>query len=172
MKTLKILLSCTIFLLVIGIVLLVTDIKRSSSESPYSPDINSDYYSGYDDVDPEIYPDHSDKNVMCKACNGHGENSYEVGGRNTCSVCNGKKWMPESEMLRRYNKWLKEEIECFWCNGTGLSYKARTIDPNDWILNAPPHYYDCKICQGKRKGTRKDLIKHFSGAEQFYGCDL
>lgn len=111
------------------------------------------------------------KIVDCQACGGSGENSYEEEGR-TCTVCNGKGKMAESEMLNRYNNWKKKVITCKLCNGTGLSYEARVTGFTNMDLLAPPGYYNCKVCKGKRKGTRAELIENFRVAEQVYGPNL
>ena len=66
----------------------------------------------------------------------------------------------------------KKEIMCKLCEGTGLSYEARTKGMMNLDMIAPPGYYNCKVCNGKRKGTRAELIKNFRIANKIYGPNL
>lgn len=114
---------------------------------------------------------HGNKTVWCKACCGIGHNSYENGRRN-CSVCNGRGRMQESTMNLRYNRWLKQEIQCSFCGGSGTSYRGRSEGFIDMDMLAPVGYYNCKVCKGKGKGTRRELMENFRVANQVYHCDL
>ncbi|MDE6553017.1 MAG: hypothetical protein K2K98_08685 [Muribaculaceae bacterium] len=113
----------------------------------------------------------SEKNVKCKACHGLGHNAYEP-GRRSCSVCNGEGRMKESAMNIRYERWLKTEVPCGICGGTGTSYRGRTEGFMNMDLLAPAGHYHCKVCKGKGKGTRGELMENFRIANEVYGPDL
>lgn len=119
----------------------------------------------------EKYVNNNEKKVRCLACTGLGHNPYEVNG-NPCTVCLGKGMMPEGPMRLRYEKWKKEVIPCNICNGTGLSYEARVTGLMNIDITKPQGYYNCKVCKGKKKGTRAELIYNFKVAQEVYGPAL
>lgn len=116
---------------------------------------------------------HSQNNrtVWCRACCGVGHNAYEP-GRRSCSICNGEGRMRESAMNIRYNRWLKQEIQCSFCGGSGTSYRGRTEGFMNMDLLAPAGHYNCKVCKGKGKGTRGELMENFRIASEVNGPDL
>lgn len=175
MKTIKILLACIIVLLGISIYLLIENRKQTSIDEPNRIPETSDTieivteYSS-DIVNNKNLVKESEPIVTCKACNGLGHNPYEVNGHD-CSVCDGKGMMSESEMLRRYEEWAKEEISCVACGGTGMSYKGRVTPLLDRDMLSPDSYV-CKVCKGHKKGTRAELIENFRIANAIYGSAL
>lgn len=110
----------------------------------------------------------SEQVAICKACAGDGHNPLEVSG-DMCTVCSGNGKMNSSEMEKRYSEWLNEVIVCKMCGGTGQSYEAQTTSILDRDLIAPPGYYNCRVCNGKKELTRGQFIKNFNVANQVYG---
>lgn len=194
MKTIKILLGCVIALLVVGIYILLDtrktdnskqDIKMSSIDcagKEYSKNYPDGQYSNglhYNDeneldIPMAVYDESNTENermAMCKVCSGLG---YEPFSRMSqrCPACNGNKQLPESEVETAYEEWGREEIDCPICGGTGWSYERRIMSPDEVIMNVPRGYYDCKVCNGKKKGTRAELKNNFDVAKQVYGAAL
>jgi len=167
MKTIKILLACVIVLLGVGIYLLIENGKQTPApETSDMMEMGMEYFTGSTDNGTPVKE--SEKMALCKACNGIGYDPLDVNGRR-CSVCDGKGFMPESEMLRRYEEWRKEEITCFYCGGTGNSDTTPLIDMD---MIAPQGTYKCKVCNGNKKGTRAELLENFKIAQEVYGTAL
>lgn len=109
----------------------------------------------------------NERMVMCKVCLGLGYDPLIRTQR--CSACNGNKQLPESEVETAYERWGQVEIGCPMCDSTGLSYERRITPPDQVIMNVPRGYYDCKVCNGKKRGTRVELLNNFNIAQQIYG---
>lgn len=187
MKVIKFMLACIIVLLLLGIYIIIDTSSKRMSVIPNvsNPELDNDLQEDRqlpnvaesyndDDMDLEISynGDEEDKMVTCKACAGTG---HDINKYADCKLCNGAKQMLKSEMDGYYEKWANEVVDCSICDGTGMSYEYRAtnaLNPLDIIVNVPPGYYDCKVCNGKKKGTRAELLKNFKAAQQVYGPDL
>ena len=200
MKVIKFMLACIIVLLVFGIYIIIDkdekdissrvenitypiqeseeqrDIAYISDENITLPNTDKKHPEDKiieDDLDVIQEDEPEDKMVICKACGGIGNDAFHL--YENCKLCNGAGQMSKLEMDKRFEKWANEVVTCSWCNGTGKSYEYRATEALDWkdlIINVPRGYYDCKVCKGKRKGTRAELIKNFKAAQQVYGPAL
>lgn len=162
MKVIKFMLVCIIGLLVFGIYIIIDKDKKDIS-------------LGGENITCTMSDEESDEDriVTCKACGGTGHDMLKEG--EYCNLCNGARQMMESEMDKRYEKWVNEVVTCSYCGGTGQSYEYRATEasnPLDIIINVPRGYYDCKVCKGKKEGPRAELIKNFKAAQQVYGPAL
>ncbi|MDE7413213.1 MAG: hypothetical protein K2N05_05405 [Muribaculaceae bacterium] len=164
MKLTNILLGCLIVLL--GVM-----VYNQFKDKPNTVVVTPDHVTPDSVVPNPATPtiEETENVVSCMACVG-GNNGWEDNGK--CSVCGGSGRGEKSELEKKYKKWLAEVVPCKWCGGTGESYEARVTPITERDLMAPPGYYNCKVCKGKKSGTRGELIKNFKAAQQVYGSAL